>query len=190
MLIASLVVALPVFAQAASEPRYTYAEIAYVNLDFDDIDVDGDGFGLGGSYALHPNIHAVADYYDVDLDGNADAQAVSFGAGVNFPFRPGLDGVARLRWIEQEVDVGPFSDDVDGYGLEAGLRTMINPRLELNGGIDYVDLDDEDDTSFFFGALYDVVPNFALGGDIEISDDATVLVLKGRFYFRSAITGR
>ena len=55
--------------------------------------------------------------------------------------------------------------------------------LELNGGIKYVDIDDEDDTSFYLGALYDVIPNLALGGDVEISDDATVIFLKGRYYF-------
>lgn len=177
-----LALALSAPAQAA-EPRYTYAEVGYLNADFDDIDEDGDGFGIGGSFAVHPNVHLVADYQDIDLDGNADANALSLGVGGNYALRPGLDLVGRLRWINQEIEVGPFDEDEDGYGVEAGLRTMINAQLELNGFVKYVDIDDEDDTSLVIGALYDVVPNLALGGDIEFSDDYTAFFLKGRWYF-------
>lgn len=172
----------PALAQAAAEPRYTYAEIGYVNADYDDIDVDGDGLALGGSYALHRNVHLLAEYQDIDLDGNADASALSLGAGVNFPLRKGMDFIGRLRWIDAEVDVGPYSDDEDGYSLEAGLRTMINPQLELDGSLKYTDIED-DDTSFVLGALYEFTPVFALGGDIELSDDYTAFFLKVRAYF-------
>lgn len=181
-LVAACALALPALAQAAAEPRYTYAEIGYLNADYDDLDVDGDGFFVGGSYALHRNVHLLADYQDLDFDGNADGNALSLGFGANFPLRQGLDFVGRLRYIDTEIDVGPYSSDEDGYGLEAGLRAMINPQLELNGGIRYVDIDDEDDTSFVIGGLWEFTPLFALGGDIELSDDYTAFYLKARFY--------
>jgi opacity protein-like surface antigen len=172
--------ALPVVSQAASEPRYTYGELGYINADYDDISEDGDGFAIGGSYALTKDIHVVADYSDIDLD-NGDASTLSFGIGVNFPLRPGLDAVGRARYIDAEVD-RPGDNDESGFGLEAGVRTMINSQLELNGGVRYTDVFD-DNTSIAIGALYDVVPNFALGGEFEYSDDYTALVLKARLYF-------
>ena len=181
-LIAATALAWSAFAQAAAEPRYTYVEGGYTNVDYDDIDVDGDGFALGGSYALHRNVHLLADYQDVDLDGNADANALALGVGANFPLRQGLDLVTRLRWINQEIEVGNQSNDEDGYGFEAGLRAMINPQLELDGSIRYVDIDDEDDTSIVIGGLYELTSNFALGGDIELSDDYTAIFLKARYY--------
>ena len=175
--------ALAVSAQAA-EPRYTYAEIGYVNIDFDDINEDGDGYGIGGSLAVHRNVHLLAQYQDVDLGGDRDASAASFGAGINYALRPGLDVVARLSYISAELDSRRRGDrDENGYGFEAGLRTMINPQLELNGGMRYVDVFD-DNTSVFIGALYDVVPNLALGGDLEFSNDITGVFLKARYYFR------
>jgi opacity protein-like surface antigen len=167
--------------QAAAEPRYTFAEIGYVNADYDDIDDDGDGFLVGGSYALTRNVHAVADYSDLDLDGNADASIWSVGAGVNYALRPGLDAVGRLRYIDAEVDQ-PGDDSDSGYGLEAGLRTMINPQLELNGAIRYVDVFD-DNTSLVLGGLYEIANNVALGGELEFSDDYTALLLRARLYF-------
>jgi hypothetical protein len=181
-LVPVLVLALPAISQAATQPRYTYFEGGWVNVDFDDIDEDGDGFEVGGSVAIHPNFHIVADYADIDLSGNADATVYSIGIGGNLPLRQGLDGIGRVRWINEEIDVGPGEIDEDGYGLEFGLRAMINPRLELNGGVKYVDVDD-DNTSLYVGGLYDVVNNFALGADFEFSDDVTTFFLKGRYYF-------
>lgn len=182
MLLASAGLAAPLLSQAAAEPRYTYGEIGYINADFDDIDADGDGFGLGASYAFHKNFHALVEYQDLDLDGDADANSLALGVGGNFPLRPGLDFVGRLRWINQEVDVGSQSNDEDGYGLEAGIRMMINPQLEIDSSIKYVDIE-EDDTSFVIGGLYELTPVFALGGDVELSDDYTAVFLKARFYF-------
>jgi len=172
----------PALAQAAPEPRYTYAEIGYVNADYDDYNSDGDGLGLGGSYALHRNVHLLLEYQDVDFDGPADASQLALGAGVNFPLRKGLDFVGRARWIDFEIDAGPHSDDDSGYGLEAGVRTMINPQLELDGSLRYVDVGD-DNTSVVIGALYEFTPVFALGGDVELSNDYTAFFLKVRAYF-------
>jgi opacity protein-like surface antigen len=172
--------AMPATAQV-TEPRYTYGELGYINVDFDDINDDGDGFLVGGSYALTRNIHALADYSDLDLDGNADASTWSLGAGANFPLRPGLDAVGRVRYIDSEID-RPGDDSETGYGLEAGVRTMINPQLELNGAVRYVDVFD-DNTSLVLGGLYDVARNVALGGELDFSDDYTALLLRARVYF-------
>jgi opacity protein-like surface antigen len=170
----------PAVVQAAAEPRYTYGELGYVSADYDDISEDGDGYLIGGSYQLTNNIHVVADYTDIDLD-HGDASALSIGGGVNFPLRAGFDAVGRLRYIDAEVD-RPGDNDETGFGIDAGVRTMINSQLELNGGIRYTDVFD-DNTSLVIGGLYDVVPNFALGGEFEYSDDYTALVLKARLYF-------
>ncbi|MCK6372292.1 MAG: outer membrane beta-barrel protein [Gammaproteobacteria bacterium] len=171
---------LPAFA---AEPRYTYAEIGYLNVDFDDLDEDGDGFGIGGSYALHRNFHLVAEYQDIDLGGSRDANALALGAGINYALRPGLDAVGRVRWIDSEVDVGSRNEDDSGYGLEGGIRTMINPQLELNGFVRYTDIYGESDTSLAFGGLYGISNNIALGGELELSDDVTALFLQARVYF-------
>ena len=178
-----LSLAMPALSQAAAEPRYTYGELGYLNVDFDDINDDGDGFGIGGSYAFHKSFHFVADYQDIDLSGSSDASAFRLGVGGNLTLRPGLDAVGRVRWIHAEVDVGNSGNDDDGYGLEAGLRLMINPQLELDGGINYEDVGNSDDTALEIGGLYEIANNFALGADVEFSNDVTAFFLKGRLYF-------
>ena len=184
-LLLCLGLAMPALSQAAAEPRYTFGEISYIHADYDNIDESGDGLGFGGSLAIHRNVHLLADYKDISLDGDNDASALSIGAGINYPLRSGLDVVGRLSYISAEID--RWGDDSeDGYGLEAGLRMMINPQLELNGAIRYVDVFD-DNTSLVLGGLYDVIPNLALGGELEFSDDYSALFLKARYYFGSPV---
>lgn len=182
-LVPCLGLALPALSQAAAEPRYTYGELGYVNADFDDIDEDGDGWGLGGSYAVHRNFHIIAGYQDVDLGGSNDYNSLALGVGVNYALRPGLDAIGRVGWVNVEVDVGPFNEDDDGYVVEGGVRTMINPQLELNGFVRYLDVGNEDDTSLVLGGLYGIANNVAVGADVEFSDDVTTFFLKARLYF-------
>lgn len=182
-LVPVLGLAVPAFSQAASTPRYTYMEGGYVHVDFDKFNEDGDGFQVGGSMAIHPNFHVVADYQDTNLGGSLDASVFDIGIGGNAPLRPGLDLVGRVKWVHEEIDVGNSNQSDDGYGLEAAMRVMINPQLELNGTLRYVDIFNDDNTSFTIGGLYEVVNNLAVGGDIELSSDVTSLFLKARYYF-------
>lgn len=177
-----VMLALPAAAFAVDEPRYTYAELGYVNTDYDDIDVDGDGFRLNGSYALHRNVHLVAGYEDVDLDRGFDASSWNAGIGLNFPLRPGLDAVGRARYIDFELDTpGGGDPDEDGYGLEGLVRAMIGPQLEINGGVRYVDIED-DETSLVIGGLYEVAKNFAISAEVDFGDDVTTFFIGGRLY--------
>jgi hypothetical protein len=177
-----VVLALPAVAWAADEPRYTYAELGYVNTDFDDIDVDGDGFRFSASYALHRNVHLVAGYEDTDLDRGLDAQTWNAGIGLNFPLRPGLDAVGRARYIDFELDTpGRGDPDEDGYGLEGLVRAMIGAQLEINGGVRYVDIED-DETSLVIGALYEVAKNFVISAELDFGDDVTTFFIGGRLY--------
>jgi hypothetical protein len=182
LLVPCLMLALPALGVAADEPRYTYAELGYVNTDFDDIDVDGDGFRLDASYALHRNVHLVAEYEDTDLDRGIDAEVWNAGIGLNFPLRPGLDAVGRARYIDFQLDTpGSGDPDEDGYGLEGLVRAMIGPQLEINGGVRYVDIED-DETSLVVGGLYEMAKNFAISAELDLGDDVTTIFIGGRLY--------
>ncbi|GMW08100.1 MAG: hypothetical protein AMXMBFR8_28960 [Nevskiales bacterium] len=170
-------------SSAAVEPRYTYGEIGYVNVDLDHVDADGDGYALGGSYALHRNIHLLAGYQDIGVGGGRDADALSLGAGLNFPLRPGLDGIGRLYWIDSEIDMRSGNRSDTGWGVEAGFRTMIDPKLELNGFLRRLDIYSEKETTVVMGGLYGLTSNFAVGGELELSGDVTAFFLKARLYF-------
>jgi hypothetical protein len=181
---------------AADGPRYTYGELGYVNLDFDDVQgvgADGDGWYLGGSVALADMIHFFASYTDGDVDVddfgfgeiNADFSQLVAGLGVNYPLSDTVDLVGRVAYVRAEVEVLGFDEDDDGYGLGGGVRAMVLPQLELNAGITYSDLggEDGDNTAVGVGAVYNFTDMFAVTTGASFSDDEQDLNLGVRLYF-------
>ena len=164
---------------------YNYLSLGYGNVDFDDVGVDGDGFGLAGSYAINDSYHAFLGYNNSSLDLDIDATSWGAGLGYNRELTDKVDLVARLSYEYVEIDV-PLagSDDDSGIGLGLGLRIAASDKLELNAGINQVDLSDSgSDTGFSAGGLYSFTEAFSLGLGGNWSDDTSAYTVEGRFYF-------
>jgi hypothetical protein len=163
-------VALPLGAQADGFD-YTFVEGGIVNTEVDAgaFDVDGDGFGIGGSFAVADNIHILASYTDEDYDLGIDGNTLSIGAGFNTALSTDLDLIAHISYVNAELEAGPFSVDEDGYSLGAGIRARTGDKVELEAGLDYVDLD-ESDTVLRVGGRYYFNDAFAVGASIADTD--------------------
>ncbi len=74
------------------------------------------------------------------------------------------------------------SQDDDGYAIRAGIRAMLTPQFELNGGGSYVDVSD-DDTALYVGAVYSFTDMFAVTGNVSVGDNATAYGVGLRLYF-------
>ena len=194
LLLASALMATTVMA--ADGPSYTYGQVSYVDMEFDDldgIDVDGDGFNFGGSVAIADMAHVFASYTDGDIDIDdfgfgdisADYTEVAAGIGLNYAVSETVDLVGRLAYVSAEIEVSGFEVDENGYALGAGVRAMVMPQLELNGGVTYTDLGDDfdSDTSLDLGAVYNFTDMFAAVGGISFSDDVTQYGIGVRLYF-------
>lgn len=191
--LASLVASVASMSALANGPDYTYAEVGYFNLEFDEVDVldlDGDGYFIGGSAALTEMVHVVGGYADGEIDVentslSADYTSASLGLGVNYRVATNIDIVGRVSYVSAEVDVGGGLDvDEDGYGIGIGLRGMASPQLEFNGGLSYTDLggDFDAETALHVGGVYSFTDAFAVSGGLVVSDDATEFRLGGRWY--------
>ena len=170
---------LPLGVQA-QEFSYTYAQIDYLDAEFDEPDVEGDGFGLSGSLAVADLVHVYAMYQDLDFDRGIDATLFEVGAGLNYALMQNVDLVGRLGYFDVEVG----SADDSGLTLRGTLRGRIGTSVELEGGVRYVDLDDSgDDTSLVGEGRWFFMPQLALGLGIDAGDDLTVLNvgLRGNF---------
>jgi hypothetical protein len=186
-LLATLAACLP-FTSQAGTMDYSYAEIAYIDteLDDDDIDVDGDGFELRGSVAFSENFFAYAGYQDLGFDFGIDATRFDVGAGMRWPLNPKIDLVGRAGIVKTDVELDRFGvdEDDDGFLIGARLRSAITEELEVEGGFDYVDLDDSgDDTSITLEGRYFFMPQFSGGLKLEFGDDATAIGIGARVTF-------
>ncbi len=187
MLRSSLILLFLVFSASASagDFDYNYFSLGYATIEFDDVNVDGDGFGLAGSYAINEDFHVFAGYEAAGLDFDIDATTLGAGIGWHTGLSPVVDLVANLSYQYVELDTpGPGNFDDSGLGLGVGLRFAASDKVELNAGINYVDLSDSGgDTGFSLGGLYDFTDAFALGLGGNWSDDSSSYTLSGRFYF-------
>lgn len=175
-------------AIADNGPNYNYGEIGYTRIDIDDFDADGDLFGVSGSVALTDLFHLFGSYDDGEVDGDfsreIDATQMEVGAGVNYALSDTVDLVGRISWVSVELDAGGFGDvDDDGLGLAGGVRAMITPQFELNGGISYVDIEDSDDTTLAIGGVYSFTDLLAVTAGAGFGDDANSYSIGLRLYF-------
>lgn len=181
-----LTVALLFSASAGAQGfDYSYVQLGYGTIDFDDINVDGDGFGLSGSYAINSDWHIFAGYQGASLDFDIDVTSFGTGVGYNTELSPVVDMFARLSYEYVEVDAGLFgSVDDNGIGFSVGMRFAASDQVEIDAGISYVDLSDGgDDTAFSLGALYNFTDAFSAGLGGSWSDDVSSYTLVGRIYF-------
>jgi hypothetical protein len=174
-----------VSATAAADINYNFIQGSYGQIEVDDVDADGDGFGIEGSVALTDRFHLFGGYTTADMDFGVDLSQLEAGVGFNSPISETVDLIASLAYVSAEVDPpGPGSVDDSGYAVGLGLRAMMTPQLELNGGIEFVDLDDSgDDTGFGAGFLYSFTDQFAAGLSGDWSDDFSSYQLNARMLF-------
>lgn len=171
----------------ASDLNYDYAELRYVDTEIDGDgggDADGDGFEIGGSVQLADNWHIFGSYQTLDFDFDIDLSALEIGAGYMVPVNSSTDLVARVSYIDGEVDT-PFGDaDDSGFGLSSGFRHLFSPQIEGRAFINYVDLDDSgSETSFELAGDYFINDQFSAGLGLEFGDDATSISIGARYYF-------
>lgn len=177
---------LPAFAQAEGF-SYSYLEGAYVNSDVDNFDKDIDGFSLRGSFEVTDHVFLFGNYTDQStsiLGTDVGLQQFQLGAGYAWPVGKNIDLYGKLGYAHAELDVpGPNPDD-NGYTLGVGLRGRPLEALELEGGINYLDLNDSgDDTSLNVGARYFFTPQFAVGVEGAFSNDVDTYGVNVRWNF-------
>jgi opacity protein-like surface antigen len=191
MLRSVLFTALIAFSASASAQGfdYNFFSVGYQRMNLDDgfIDVDGDGFGVDGSFAINENFFIFGAYGMGEFEEagqSVDVDTLSAGIGWHTPLTDRVDFVTGVSYEYVELSAAGFgSADESGYGLGVGLRFQASDAIELNGGINYVDYGDGDDTGFGVGLLYGVSENVDIGVSADWAEDTSAYGLNGRFYF-------
>ncbi len=189
-LLAALVLVPAVSFAQKTTPRpqlsYTYVELAYDESDFDVAGankVDGDGFTLAGSYEINDDWHVYASYGADDLDFGIDLDTWRIGAGYRYGLRDNVDLYGRVLYIRNNVHApGPLDGDDDGLGLQVRIRSRVNQRLELEGGIQYVDVDGTD-TSLQASARYHFTNQLSAAIGLTFGGNADGIGVSARYSF-------
>ncbi|WP_018982295.1 outer membrane beta-barrel protein [Salinimonas chungwhensis] len=160
---------------ALSDVNWQYVEAGYSELDAGG--ADADGFTVAGKYLMDNNIYLNGDYKHFD-ESNVDFDMLTLGAGYRMPLTSRTDAYFGANF--ERVDTRASDDS--GFSLNAGIRSMIMPELELAGQLGYYDVDDGDVT-FKVSANYYFTPRWAVGLSHEGIDDVDITQLTARYAF-------
>ena len=183
LLIFLVVFSASVGAQALS---YDYLQASYGTASIDDpvLNIDGDGFAISGSFAFSNDFYVSAEYQTIGMDFGVDLNVLEAAFGYHTSLSENLDFTAQLGFLNAEVEASGFgSVDDDGLLAGIGLRAAVTDRVELYGGLDYIDFDSDGETRFNAGFLFGITDTITAGAKASIWDDIDVYQLNVRFDF-------
>ncbi|HAM19892.1 MAG TPA: hypothetical protein DCP70_15330, partial [Alteromonas macleodii] len=110
---------------------------------------------------------------------------VSAGVGYRYGLTQNTDffGEVTYEYVNLDIELDSISgEDDNGYGITAGIRSMLSEQFELRGAIRYIDIED-DETAFEIGADYFFTPQLSFGATYVIADDVDLLGVSARYTF-------
>ena len=180
-------------AQAEESLRWDSAAISYQSVDLDGETFSGfglsasklisDDFFVTGSYSNSSDDITIYESEKVDLD--LDMLSIGFGYRYELTQSTDFFGIVSYEDIELESSYlgNSLSTGDNGYGLEAGVRSMVTADIELKGAIKYINIDDSSETALNVAAVYNFTEQFAASIGYSNSDDLDVLSIAAVYYF-------
>lgn len=186
-------------AMAAESLSYSYVEGAFVKGDIGtaidggeglvDLDADGNGLLLSGSAAFGERIFGFVsigslNLNDLEVDGDAvegkvKVKPLTLGVGIHLPLGPSVDFVGGVSFERLKVSVsdgeGSISDSANGFGVSAGLRSLIGERLELSGNLKYLDIEGSE-LVYSVGGRFHFTDMVSAGLDFTKYDDSDLTI--------------
>jgi len=175
-----LAMALPLSVSAA-DLGYTYAELRYLDIDFD-AGNGADGVTGIGWYRLNDRFFAIGQLTGVDVDTGAETMTIAAGGGLIQPLNDKWDAVATATYRHTEVDTALRDTSNDGYGVQLGLRGMPIPKIETRAFVNYVDVTGGE-TSYLLSGDYWFSPVLSAGLAIELGENADTISIGARYAF-------
>lgn len=178
---------------------YKFISVEYRNfssaIDGFSEDFEGEDISLDLSLAVRPHVALIAGYSRASANltssgtmVDADITALTFGILGHASMSDTTDFILGARFINGEADVdvaGTYSTSVDRDGAVAfiGMRTMVLDRLELDGYIQKMSIEDTTNIGINFIAAYYITKSVSLGLGYTLDADNDILTFDITKYF-------
>jgi hypothetical protein len=157
----------------AAPLSYTNVDVGIVSTELNNTSLDGDGVLVRGSLAVHPSYFLLASVSDIGYDDDVDGFAWTIGVGGHMPINKQLDLVGRLAYVQQDLDNRGGSNNESGYLVSGTVRGFVMDKLELEGGVQHVHLDDSgSNTSLIGEGRYFLTDRIAGGVLVQLGDSS------------------
>jgi hypothetical protein len=181
-------------AAFADDFSYNNLEVGYarteITPDRDLAPLRGNGFSLAASTEIGSNMFGYTSFTSSDYDFGLTTNWFTTGLGFHWPLSSTVELISGASFERAALKITDLATESErGYGLNAGLRAWASDRLELTGGVKYVDLGKGidgkriDDFTVSGGGRYYFTPAFAAGLDVSNNDDGTAFGIVLRYDF-------
>ena len=165
--------------QAKKSPfNYTYVEGNLARWDIDSVNENLDGIELIGSLSLQQGFFAQVGASL--LSGDIDMTELRIGGGYHTPLAPNLDGYGMLSYVNWDFDSG--IGDEDGFAIDAGVRYMASPQVEVGGYLEWADIADSE-LGLGVNGRYYIDDKLSIGMRLLFIDPADQIALGVRYQF-------
>lgn len=162
---------------AQDAPKWSFVEVG--NIDFDpDGGSSDDGWYAAGSMRLFKNFHLKAEYDDA-----GDYTFWKVGGGWHGLLGEPADLFADILWNDVQVDSSTGDESDNGYVVSAGARFKVTQWFEFKTAVNWINLDEGDDTTLEGEALVALFKDHLGFGVNYETGDADTLRLFARLSF-------
>ena len=164
------------------EISYDYIQGTYSSVTDSSFpnDIDGDRFGVLGSLGVTQNLALTAGFNATSFDNDIDASQFVLGITLHAPIAVGTEVVGNLSALKAEIEGANFDDNDTGFIVGIGLRHLVTNSVELDAGISYTDVYDDNFTTFGFGARFYANEKISFGIGYATEDDVDTILLNAR----------
>ena len=173
---------------------YNTVDLRYLVVSVDEPSVDASGFALAGSWAMNKNMFVTASYGTVETDdlrisgvtGSSQTDTLAVGIGGHYPISKVADLVGAFNILSASAEgQGGFSGSTDdtGWGFEAGVRGLWDPKVEWSAAISYVTIFEDDDTALALQTQYRLNRNWGVLAGVGLGSNAQQLNFGARYNF-------
>jgi len=165
---------------SAENPSFDYLDIGYSNWNLDGSSDKTDGFEFKGSLTINEFLYVAGDYTNISSFG-LSVGFTTVGLGYKYNFTDTTTFFAELDYLNINPESG---DSESGFEITSGVRSMVLPKLELKGAIEYLNTGRNDDnTSLVVGGVYSFTDTFASYVDYKRDSDLQRWSIGLRFNF-------
>lgn len=151
------IAALSVFCITAQAANFSYNQLELA-VGQTSTDISGTNQTIDGKFADAAISHDLGDVLFVSAEASANninsGRTYSMGFGGHIPANQQADFVAHIAILNSKVKPYGISQSDSGIVASAGVRFQTNDKLEIDAGISYVSIFDNNTTGLNLGASY------------------------------------
>ena len=154
--------------------NYDYISVGFGSLEIDGLSGSLDYSGISGSVSINDTYY-ITFSNGRDRESGIDISLSSYGVGYHVSLSDTTDLVTDVSFVDIEASSGGVSVSGDGVSVSLTAKNKINEYINIGAGVDYTTMEGVSDTTFDFGAEFEmpITKELSLGAAFASDGDVS-----------------